>query len=59
MTMGASQPQVRCQRHGNPDYDGYINITLPDGIELMNKEGIKAEVGIATALIRIGEKKGT
>ena len=42
----------------NPDYEEFIDITLPEGIELMNRDGVKAEAGIATALIRIGERKG-
>ena len=40
------------------DYEEFIDITLPEGIELMNRDGVKAEAGIATALIRIGERKG-
>lgn len=40
-------------------YTEDIKVTLPKGIELMNEGGnIYTEAGIATALIRIGEKKG-
>lgn len=42
----------------NPEYTKDINITLPEGIELMNEDKVTAEAGIATALIRIGTEKG-
>lgn len=40
-------------------YDKKINITLPDGVELINPEPIVAEAGIATALVRITGEAGT
>lgn len=43
----------------NPEYTKSINIILPDGIELMNKDEVKAEAGIATAVIRIDEERGS
>lgn len=41
-----------------PEYTKDIDISLPDGIEVINKDEIKAEAGIATALIRIRDSKG-
>ena len=42
----------------SPEFIEEISINLPEGIELMNRERVVAEFGIATALIRIGEQTG-
>lgn len=39
----------------NTDYSEEISVALEGDIEIMNPDAIKAEAGIATALIRIGE----
>ena len=36
------------------DYSEEINVTLSGDLEIMNPNVIKAEAGIATALIRVG-----
>ncbi|MDN3620011.1 glycoside hydrolase family 2 TIM barrel-domain containing protein [Polaribacter undariae] len=38
----------------NTDYSEEINVTLTGDLEIMNPDVIKAEAGIATALIRVG-----
>ena len=39
----------------NPAYSEEINVTLNGDLEIMNPDAIKAEAGIATALIRVGK----
>jgi beta-galactosidase len=39
----------------NTDYSEEINVTLKGDLEMMNPDVIKAEAGIATALIRVGK----
>ena len=51
-------PEITGLFSAEAHYEEFIDITLPEGIELMNRDGVKAEAGIATALIRIGERKG-
>lgn len=41
-----------------PNFTEQIKLQLPEGVELMNTEAIVAELGIATALVRIGNKSG-
>ncbi len=41
----------------NPNFSEDINLTIQGDVEIMNVEKIKAEAGIATALIKIGAKK--
>ena len=50
-----NRPEWDCKS----EYTKSINIILPDGIELMNKDEVKAEAGIATAVIRIDEERGS
>ncbi len=42
----------------NPSFTETIDVTLEPGWELMNVDPVKAEAGIATAVIRIGDDKG-
>ncbi len=42
----------------NPKFAETLELTLSPGIELMNVGEVKAEAGIATALVRIGSEKG-
>ncbi|WP_343330698.1 glycoside hydrolase family 2 protein [Polaribacter staleyi] len=39
----------------NPEYSEEINVTVAGDIEIMNPDVIKAEAGIATVLIRVGD----
>ncbi|MRT91985.1 glycoside hydrolase family 2 TIM barrel-domain containing protein [Ancylomarina sp. 16SWW S1-10-2] len=41
-----------------PDYSEVVNLTTDSDVEIMNVGDIKAEAGIATALIKLGESKG-
>ncbi|WP_111708851.1 glycoside hydrolase family 2 TIM barrel-domain containing protein [Lutibacter citreus] len=41
-----------------PDFSDEIELDLNGDVEIMNVEKIKAEAGIATALIRVGKSKG-
>lgn len=41
-----------------PDFDAAIDLSLKGDAQLMNLGKLKAEAGIATALIKIGDKKG-
>ncbi|WP_372775240.1 glycoside hydrolase family 2 TIM barrel-domain containing protein [Mangrovibacterium sp.] len=42
----------------NPNFDGEINLEINENAEIMNQGAIKAEAGIATALVRIKAKAG-
>lgn len=42
----------------NPDFSENVNFNISGDIEIMNIGNIEAEAGIATVLIRIGQKKG-
>lgn len=41
-----------------PDYSEKVNVTIAGDAEIMNLDPIEAEAGIATALVRIGDKGG-
>ncbi|MDO6492430.1 MULTISPECIES: glycoside hydrolase family 2 TIM barrel-domain containing protein [unclassified Cellulophaga] len=41
-----------------PDFNDTINITLGNGLEVLNDEAIKAEAGIATAVVKVGNVSG-
>lgn len=41
-----------------PDFSDEIELSLGENIEVMNVEKIKAEAGIATALVRVGKSSG-
>ena len=41
-----------------PGFDGEINLEKEGDVQIMNVGGIKAEAGIATALIKIGDQPG-
>ncbi|GAA4237621.1 glycoside hydrolase family 2 TIM barrel-domain containing protein [Postechiella marina] len=43
----------------NPDFSEEILLDIDGDVEILNVEKVKAEAGIATALIKIGYKKGT
>ena len=43
----------------SPDFIEEISLSLPKGVELMNTEPILAELGIASALVRIGNQTGS
>ena len=42
----------------DPNYNKSINVTLGNGLELLNVDEITTEAGIATALVKVGTKTG-
>lgn len=42
-----------------PDFNGAIDITVGNGLEILNVEGITAEAGIATAVVKVGATSGS
>ncbi|MCL5245357.1 DUF4982 domain-containing protein [Cellulophaga sp. 20_2_10] len=42
-----------------PDFNGAIDITVGNGLEVLNVEAITAEAGIATAVVKVGAESGS
>ncbi|APU11071.1 beta-galactosidase [Cellulophaga lytica] len=42
----------------NPNFKGEVDVNLGDGLKLVNVEPVKAEAGIATAVVKVGAKSG-